>query len=60
VYSIKEKKVFCIQHDEKGVGELKTALTLAMEVQSFQFAKLVSSLALEIKVKKLDESQKGI
>ena len=54
------KKFFCSQHNEKGVGELKTALTLAMEIQSFQFAKLVSSLALEIKVKKLDESQKRI
>ena len=48
---MKEKEVFVVNKDEKGVGELKTALTLAMEIQSLEFAELFSGLALEIKVK---------
>ena len=55
-----ERSIFVVNKGEIGVGGLKTALTLAMEIQSLEFAKLVSSLALEIKVKKLDESQKRI
>jgi hypothetical protein len=48
---MKDKEVFVLNKDEKGFGELKTALTFAMEIQSLEFAELVSSLALEIKVK---------
>ena len=39
------------QKDEKGVGDLKTALTSDMEMQSLEFAQLVSCLALGITVK---------
>jgi hypothetical protein len=46
-----ERSIFVVNKGEIGVGGLKTALTLAMEIQSLEFAKLVSSLALEIKVK---------
>jgi hypothetical protein len=38
------------QHDEKGVGNLKTALTSDMEMQSLEFAWLFSCLALGIAV----------
>ena len=44
------KNVVAINKDEKGIGNLKTALTSAMEMQSFEFAQLVSCLALEITV----------
>jgi hypothetical protein len=36
--------------DEKGVGDLKTALTSGMEMQSLEFAQLVFCLALGITV----------
>ena len=50
-----QKNVVAINKDEKGVGNLKTALTSAMEMQS-----LVPCLALGITVKCLDESQKRL
>jgi hypothetical protein len=37
--------------DEKGVGDLKTALTSDIQMQSFEFAQLFSCLALGITVK---------
>ena len=37
--------------DEKGVGDLKTALTSATKIQSLEFAYLVSCLVLRITVK---------
>ena len=40
-------------------GDLKTVLTSAMEMQSLEFAQLVSCLALEITVNMLNESQKS-
>jgi hypothetical protein len=47
-----EKEVFfAVNKDEKGVGDLKTALTSAMEMQSLEFAQLVSCLDLGITVK---------
>jgi hypothetical protein len=47
----KRKNVVAINKDEEGVGDLKTALTSAMEMQSLDFAHLVSCLALGIKFK---------
>jgi hypothetical protein len=46
-----EKKFVAVNIDEKGVGDLKTALTSDMEMQSLEFAQLVSCLALGITVK---------
>ena len=47
----RRKKFVAVNKDEKGVGDMKTALTSAMEMQSLEFAQLVSYLALEITVK---------
>ena len=46
----RRKNFVAVNEDEKGVGDLKTALTSAMEMQSLEFAQLVSCLALEITV----------
>jgi hypothetical protein len=43
----RKKKCFAVK-GEKGVGNLKTALTSDLEMQSWEFAQLVSCLALEI------------
>ena len=47
----RRKKFVAVNKDEKGVGELKTALTSAMELHSLEFAQLVFCLALGIAVK---------
>ena len=47
----RRKKFVAINKDEKGVGDLKTTLTSDMEMQSLEFAQLVSCLALGITVK---------
>ena len=47
----KRKKFVAVNKDEKGVGDLKTALTSAMEMQTLEFAQLVSCPALGIIVK---------
>ena len=47
----RRKKFVAVNEDEKGVEDLKTALTSDMEMQSLEFAQLVSCLALEITVK---------
>ena len=44
----RRKQFVAVNKDEKGVGDLKTALTSAMEMQSLEFAQLVSSLDLGI------------
>ena len=50
--SAQDKKEFVsVNKVEKGVGYLKTALTSDMEMQSLEFAQLVSCLALGITVK---------
>ena len=46
----KRKKFVAVNNDEKGVGDLKTTLTSAMEIQSLEFAQLVSYIALGITV----------
>ena len=46
-----EKEVVAVNKDEKGVGDLKTVLTSDIEMQSSEFAQLVSCLALGITVK---------
>jgi hypothetical protein len=56
----KIKKFVTANKDEKGVGDLKTALTSAIEMQSLEFALLVSCLVLGITVKCLDDSQKRL
>jgi hypothetical protein len=56
----RRKMFVAVNKDEKGVGDLKTALTSAMEMQSLEFAQLVPYLALGITVKQLDESQKKL
>ena len=45
------RKKFAVNKDEKGVGDLKTALIPDKERQSLEFAQLVSCLALGITVK---------
>jgi hypothetical protein len=45
------KKFIAVKKDEKEIGDLKTALTSDMEMQSLEFAQLVSCLALCITVK---------
>jgi len=47
----KRKKFVAVNTDEKGAGDLKTALTSDMETQSLEFAQLVSCLALGMTVK---------
>jgi hypothetical protein len=44
----KRKKFVALNKDEKGIGDLKTALTSAMEVQSLKFVQLAYCLALGI------------
>ena len=46
-----EKKFVAVNKDEKGVGDLKTVLTSDMEMQSLEFAWLVSCFDLGITVK---------
>jgi hypothetical protein len=46
-----EKKLVAVNKDEKGVGDLNTALKSDMKVQSLEFAQLVSCLTLGITVK---------
>jgi hypothetical protein len=45
------EKFVALNKDKKGVGDLKTALTSDMEIQSLEFAQLVSCFALGITVK---------
>ena len=45
------RKQFVAVNKDEGVGDLKTALTSDMEMQSLEFAQLVSCLALGITVK---------
>ena len=47
----RRKKFVVVNKDEKGVGDLKTALISDMDMWSLEFAQLVSNLALEIIVK---------
>jgi hypothetical protein len=47
----RRKKFFAVNKDEKGVGDLKTDFTTAMEMQSLEFAQQVSCLALGITAK---------
>jgi hypothetical protein len=47
----RRKKLVAVNKDEKGVGDLKTALTSDLEVQSLEFAQLVSCLDLGITIK---------
>jgi hypothetical protein len=51
VEAAQEKKFIAVNKDEKGVGDLKTALASDMEMQSLEFAQLVSCLTLGIIVK---------
>jgi hypothetical protein len=51
VESVQENKFIAVNKDEKGIGDMKTALTSAMEMQSLEFVQLVSCLALGITVK---------
>ena len=44
------KKFVAVNKNEKGIGDLKTALISDMEIQSLEFAQLVSCLALGITV----------
>jgi hypothetical protein len=39
-----ERKLVAVNRDEKGVGDLKTTLTSDKEMQSLEFAQLVSYL----------------
>ena len=54
----RRKTVCCSPQRQKRSGDLKIALTSAMEMQCLEFAQLVSCLSLRITVKRLDESQK--
>jgi hypothetical protein len=47
----KRKKFVAVNNNGKGVGDLKTASTSEKEMQSLEFVKLVSCLALGITVK---------
>jgi hypothetical protein len=47
----RRKKFVAVNKNEKGVGDLKTALTSDRKTQSLEFAQLVSCLALGITVK---------
>jgi hypothetical protein len=44
----RRKKFVVVNKDEKGVGDLKTALISDMDMWSLEFAQLVSYLASEI------------
>jgi hypothetical protein len=50
VEAAQEKKFVAVNKDEKRLGDLKTALTSAMEMQSLEFAHLASCLDLGITV----------
>jgi hypothetical protein len=47
----RRKKFIVVNKDEKGVGDLKTALTSDVGMQSLEFAQLVSYLDSGITVK---------
>ena len=47
----RRKQLVAVNKDEKGVGDLKTALTSDMEMQTLEFAQLVSYLDSGITVK---------
>ena len=47
----RRKQFVAVNKDENGVGDLNTALTSDMEMQSLKFAQLFSCLALGITVK---------
>ena len=47
----RRKNFLAVNKDEKAFEQLKTALPSDMEIQSLEFAQLVSCLALGIKVK---------
>jgi hypothetical protein len=51
VEKAQEKKFVAVNKDEKGVGDLKTALTSDMKIQSLEFVQLVFFLDLWITVK---------
>jgi hypothetical protein len=51
VEPVKENNFVAVNKHKKGVGDLKTALTLDMEMQSLEFALVFSCLALGITVK---------
>jgi hypothetical protein len=46
-----ERSLLLSRKMKKGVEDLKTALTSSMEMQSLEFAQLVSCLALGVTVK---------
>jgi hypothetical protein len=46
-----EKKFIAVNNDEKGVGDLKTALTSDKEMQNLEFTQMVSCIDLGITVK---------
>jgi hypothetical protein len=54
----RRKMFVAVNKDEKAGGDLKSTLTLDLEMQSLEFVQLVSCLVLGIIVKLLDESQK--
>ena len=54
------KRSVAVNKDEKRIGDMKTALTSDVEMQSLEFAQLVSCLALGVTVMGLDESQKRL
>ena len=47
----RRKKFVAVSKDKTGHGNLKTALTSDLEMQSLEFVQLVSCLALRITVK---------
>jgi hypothetical protein len=47
---LRGKKFVVVNKYEKGVGDLKTALTSAMDMYSLEFSQPVSCLALGIRV----------
>jgi hypothetical protein len=44
------KKFVAFNKDEKGVGDMKTALTSGMEMQSLEFARLVPVFIQELQL----------
>jgi hypothetical protein len=51
VEQTQERKFVEVNNDEKGAGDLKTALTSDMEVQSLELVQLIACLALGLTVK---------
>lgn len=45
---LKRMKCVVVNKDEKEVGDVKSALTLVMEMQSLEFSQLISFLAFRI------------